>query len=359
MRLAAPRLVALALASAPVGVACARAPSEPPDPAQRGATAARSSDPVGARPPPAPPPPPPPPPAPSASAGPRASAAEPRPLYLPRLSVPPPPDPERTAQRAALLAERYRGSAADPSRPDRDPEGYRSFADPGAPLPLPGPPPPYEPAGAACPVDMVLAEGARCAEPRQACLAWADEPGKPNRSCAAFAEPTDCGPARAPMRYCIDRHEFTAPGAALPLVHVSWTDAQQLCERVEKRLCLEEEWVFACEGPGALPYPYGYTRDGARCNHDRDAPFTSRGKLVDQRVPAASLEACASPFGAVAMVGNVDEWTTRSGRASPWRSVLRGGWWLKGRNRCRAATDAHDERYAGPQAGFRCCKAAR
>ena len=110
----------------------------------------------------------------------------------------------------------------------------------------------------------------------------------------------------------------------------------------------------------ASPYPYGNVRDGARCNHDVVGDlFSMRGKLVDRRVPAASLPSCESPFGVRNLVGNVDEWTTRAGNESPWRSILRGGWWLTGRNRCRAATESHNEIYAGPQTGFRCCKEAR
>jgi len=46
-------------------------------------------------------------------------------------------------------------------------------------------------------------------------------------------------------------------------------------------------------------------------------------------------------------------------RTAPRRAILRGGWWLIGRNRCRAATDNHSELYAGVQTGFRCCRAPR
>jgi formylglycine-generating enzyme required for sulfatase activity len=55
------------------------------------------------------------------------------------------------------------------------------------------------------------------------------------------------------------------------------------------------------------------------------------------------------------MIGNVDEWVEREGVTAPHRSSLRGGWWLPGRNRCRAATTHHDETYSAKQVGFRCC----
>ena len=162
------------------------------------------------------------------------------------------------------------------------------------------------------------------------------------------------------MRYCIDRYEVTPPGYTYPLTHVNWAEAQNLCHAMDKRLCYEDEWEFACEGPDALPFPYGYVRDGKRCNHDfpEEQLVTSPDHLIDHRVAGDALPECRSPFGVFNMVGNVDEWTTRYARDPPRRAILRGGWWLIGRSRCRAATDNHSELYAGVQTGFRCCKAA-
>jgi formylglycine-generating enzyme required for sulfatase activity len=104
-----------------------------------------------------------------------------------------------------------------------------------------------------------------------------------------------------------------------------------------------------------LPYPYGTTRDSSVCNFDR----TDLGKmgegLYDHRAPADAFPDCVSPFGVHDMVGNVDEWTRRTGQSAPHRSALHGGWWLPGRNNCRAATREHAEDYSGKQVGFRCC----
>jgi formylglycine-generating enzyme required for sulfatase activity len=241
----------------------------------------------------------------------------------------------------------------------RDPPGFRSFEHPMGKLPAVPPPPPYQPPGAACPVDMVLVDGKRCGLVVQECLRWIDPPGMPQRACGEFARPTPCRGAERPMRFCIDRYEYQPASYRLPLVHVAWSEAQAICRALDKRLCHEEEWEFACEGEQASPYPYGWVRDGSACNNDREELFTLRGKLIDRRVAADALPRCKSPFGVFNLVGNVDEWTARSSAEPGRRSILRGGWWLTGRSRCRAATDAHGESYAGPQTGFRCCKAAR
>jgi hypothetical protein len=55
------------------------------------------------------------------------------------------------------------------------------------------------------------------------------------------------------------------------------------------------------------------------------------------------------------MTGNIDEWVYRDRTAGGARSALKGGWWMPGRDRCRPATTAHGETFAGLQTGFRCC----
>jgi formylglycine-generating enzyme required for sulfatase activity len=156
------------------------------------------------------------------------------------------------------------------------------------------------------------------------------------------------------MRFCMDRDEYIAPGETLPAKAVSWTQADMVCSSAGKRLCTSLEWEFACEGEEGFPYPYGYERAPALCNQDRllrDGKYRAK---ADLREPPHAT--CASPFGVRDMVGNVDEWVRQLWAKAPHRSELRGGWWMTGRNRCRANTSHHDEKYAGPQTGFRCCK---
>ncbi len=271
--------------------------------------------------------------------------------------------PDRAALAAVNPDAKGPAGVADwqPTAEDRDPPGMRGFLRATGKLPDVRPPA-YEPKDAACPVDMVQASGVRCAIPEQRCKRWLPRLSAGQKiACAEFAEPVECSGPKRKMNFCIDRYEFQPKGYRFPLTHVNWTEAQNLCSKMEKRLCFEDEWEFACEGEAAVPYPYGFVRDGKKCNHDfpEEQLVTAPDVFIDRRVANDALPQCKSPFGVFNLVGNVDEWTTRYNRKTPKRSILRGGWWLIGRNRCRAATDNHSEIYAGMQTGFRCCKGPR
>jgi formylglycine-generating enzyme required for sulfatase activity len=218
---------------------------------------------------------------------------------------------------------------------------------------------PETPAAGPCPGGMLLVEGDYCTEVRQACLEWMEPPDNPLARCAKFA-PSVCTGEHVHKRFCIDRDEYVQPGDDLPMGHVSWTKARTACEAEGRRLCRETEWELACEGEQMLPYPTGYVRDSADCNYDRGGlvdPAT--GKLRDQREPPSKLSQCVSPYGARSMSGNMDEWVWREHTAGPFRSALKGGWWMAARERCRPATTFHNERYGELQTGFRCCSDAR
>lgn len=207
----------------------------------------------------------------------------------------------------------------------------------------------------ACPAAMVLVDGRRCTSVRQECAEWLDPPGTPLARCARFA-PSVCTGVRIHERFCIDRDEYVAPGERLPAGDESWTQARATCEHEGKRLCRESEWELACEGEQAFPYTTGYERDARACNFDRgDLVDPETGKLRDRREPPDALEQCVSPFGVRSMTGNVDEWVWRDHSVGPWRSALKGGWWMAARERCRPATTSHGEHYSELQTGFRCC----
>ena len=218
---------------------------------------------------------------------------------------------------------------------------------------------PRAPAGAqgSCASGMLLVDGDYCPTPDQVCLKWLDPPPYENLRCGEYQKPAKCRVSRVRRRFCVDREEFaeSAGPDALPMVNKSWTEAKTICEGRGARLCKETEWEFACEGVDMNPYPYGFSRESGICNVDRTDLGGTGDRLTDHRAALSAFPRCTSAFGVHDMTGNVDEWVEREGIAAPHRSSLRGGWWLPGRNRCRAATTHHDESYGGKQVGFRCC----
>ncbi|GAC1352544.1 MAG: hypothetical protein NVSMB1_16470 [Polyangiales bacterium] len=213
---------------------------------------------------------------------------------------------------------------------------------------------------ATCPGDMVLAQGSYCTDVRQTCLQWMDVKGPYEKfRCARYAVPQCIAPRKA-LRFCIDRDEYTPEGESLPSVNQSWKSAKATCSAKGKRLCLESEWQFACEGEEMRPYPYGFERDATACNIDRRDLGRPGVGLRDLRSPSGAHPRCVSPFGVLDMSGNVEEWATLDHPADPNdRATMKGAWWLPGRNTCRAATTGHGETYKGSQVGVRCCADAK
>jgi formylglycine-generating enzyme required for sulfatase activity len=202
---------------------------------------------------------------------------------------------------------------------------------------------------------MLHVSGEYCTEVEQICDDWMEAPtaGGVGR-CRRFL-PSRCIGKKVKKDFCIDRDEYTKTGESLPMSTTSWKFAKETCEADGKRLCLESEWNFACEGEDMLPYPIGLERDAAKCNYDQLKLLDENGKPRDLRKTSDELGHCVSPFGARNMTGNVDEWVHRDVTWGHWRSALKGGWWMAARNRCRPATTAHDEGYRDFQTGFRCC----
>lgn len=275
--------------------------------------------------------------------------------------------------------------SAHDSAPETSPPSAAAFAQGGEPAGAaqnhsatslsPGSPEEDQKSGP-CPADMELIEGRYCLTPEQRCV---DPPEGPNggkngaNHCLRYAEPATCfDDRRKPLRFCMDRFEWPNQKGAMPMVLVSWEDARQICASVDKRLCSEEEFNFACEGETMRPYVYGFARDTSRCNFDkpyreRTFTFLSWGfcladpdcldafTAIDQRMPSGSMEGCRSDHGVFDLNGNVNEWVIIPNNRAPRRSGIKGGWWGPVRNRCRPTVTFHDEGDFGYEVGFRCC----
>jgi sulfatase modifying factor 1 len=92
----------------------------------------------------------------------------------------------------------------------------------------------------------------------------------------------------------------TPEKAKLPVVYISYNDANEYCKSKGKRLPTEEEWEKAARGTDGRLYPWGDKWENNRSNTweaGRGAP-----------VPVGEYDD-VSVYGAHDMLGNVQEWT--------------------------------------------------
>jgi sulfatase modifying factor 1 len=209
--------------------------------------------------------------------------------------------------------------------------------------------PPETPKAGPCGPNMILVEGDYCPAIHQRCLRHTDPDGSAlhGQRCAEYKHPVTClSPQRQRLRYCIDRDEYVAKGETLPQSQQTFADAQKTCESAGKRLCSSVEWTFACEGEKMNPYPYGFVRDSAACNADRDGLVSPKGELNDLRAAPGTFSRCQSAFGVRDLTGNLEEFAIDSGT---------GGYWQPGPNHCRLSVPHSEEAYRSIEVGSRCC----
>lgn len=184
-------------------------------------------------------------------------------------------------------------------------------------------------------------------------------------SVAAYERCVNAGRCRAPARSGSIDH-FS--DGRIPVVFVSFDDAESYCNYRGARLPSEAEYEAAARGPRGRTFPWGNLFHAGRANAGKTgADVTDDRDGSELLAPVAAYRDGISPQGVFQLSGNAAEWT--SSRFGPHESkegdrpsgyrVIKGGSFADDPIALRAtARQKAQTGLRSPRVGFRCAESA-
>jgi formylglycine-generating enzyme required for sulfatase activity len=178
--------------------------------------------------------------------------------------------------------------------------------------------------------------------------------------CAAGSS---CGPRDVPSYW--EDTAYLDTRRDHPVVFVTWGDAAAFCRWEGGRLPTALEWEKAARGTDGRSFPTGGAIDPAAVNilgsDRRDEKARAPKQIPTWGVRDRNYARDSSPYGVLAMAGNVSEWTASASEDEPDLRLAAGGSWDSwdlndGRTYYRIPKNPTDR---SSSLGFRCASASK
>lgn len=138
-----------------------------------------------------------------------------------------------------------------------------------------------------------------------------------------------CGPRDLPSYW--EDQSYLETRRDHPVVFVSWGDASAYCRWKGGRLPTALEWERAARGDDGRSFPTGGALDPAGVNilgsDRRDEKARAPKQIPTWGIDEERYAQDRSPYGVLAMAGNVSEWTASASEEEPDLRLAAGGSW--------------------------------